>query len=200
MEREEHAARINEAWQKSVDAVIETGLRIIDAREGLDPASTSPWSRGICTSSARWHSSWWQSRQTKSLQTFPMGNICRPHGQPCTSCRRLQIRASTWRPQSRAARSIQRCSARMSGRSCPRLPSESMTLKRRTPSRPALSSTRGRAIEAGAGRVPAGAGARGPSRSAGRDRRRGQALSRTARRRTRGGSQRGRLKAEPGGD
>jgi hypothetical protein len=33
--RKEHAARINEAWQKGVDAVIETGLRIIDAREGL---------------------------------------------------------------------------------------------------------------------------------------------------------------------
>ena len=36
MKREEHAARINEAWQKGVDAVIETGLRIIDAREGLE--------------------------------------------------------------------------------------------------------------------------------------------------------------------
>ena len=36
MKREEHAARINEAWQKGVDAVIETGLRIIDARAGLD--------------------------------------------------------------------------------------------------------------------------------------------------------------------
>ena len=34
--RKEHAARINEAWQKGVDAVIETGLRIIDAREGLE--------------------------------------------------------------------------------------------------------------------------------------------------------------------
>jgi hypothetical protein len=34
--RKEHAARINEAWQKSVDAVIETGLRIIDARDGLE--------------------------------------------------------------------------------------------------------------------------------------------------------------------
>jgi hypothetical protein len=34
--RKEHATRINEAWQRSVDAVIETGLRIIDAREGLE--------------------------------------------------------------------------------------------------------------------------------------------------------------------
>jgi hypothetical protein len=34
--REEHAARINEAWQKGVDAVIETGMRIIDAREALE--------------------------------------------------------------------------------------------------------------------------------------------------------------------
>jgi hypothetical protein len=33
--REEHAARINEAWQKGVDAVVETGLRVIDARDGL---------------------------------------------------------------------------------------------------------------------------------------------------------------------
>ena len=36
MERKEHAARINAAWQKGVDAVIETGQRIIDAREGLE--------------------------------------------------------------------------------------------------------------------------------------------------------------------
>ena len=36
--RKEHAARINEAWQKGVDAVIETGMRIIDAREGLEHA------------------------------------------------------------------------------------------------------------------------------------------------------------------
>jgi hypothetical protein len=34
--RKEHAARINEAWQKGVDAVIETGMRIIDARDGLE--------------------------------------------------------------------------------------------------------------------------------------------------------------------
>jgi hypothetical protein len=34
--RKEHAARINEAWQKGVGAVIETGLRIIDARDGLE--------------------------------------------------------------------------------------------------------------------------------------------------------------------
>ena len=34
--RKEHAARINEAWQRGVDAVIETGLRIIDARDGLE--------------------------------------------------------------------------------------------------------------------------------------------------------------------
>jgi hypothetical protein len=33
--RKEHAARINEAWRKGVDTVIETGLRIIDARDGL---------------------------------------------------------------------------------------------------------------------------------------------------------------------
>jgi hypothetical protein len=36
MKREEHAARINAAWQQGVEAVIETGLRIIDAREGLE--------------------------------------------------------------------------------------------------------------------------------------------------------------------
>ena len=36
MKREEHAARINAAWQQGVAAVIETGLRIIDAREGLE--------------------------------------------------------------------------------------------------------------------------------------------------------------------
>jgi hypothetical protein len=36
MKREEHAARINETWQKSVNAVIETGLRIIDARNELE--------------------------------------------------------------------------------------------------------------------------------------------------------------------
>ena len=36
MEREQHAARINDAWQQGVEAVIETGLRIIDAREGLE--------------------------------------------------------------------------------------------------------------------------------------------------------------------
>jgi hypothetical protein len=36
MGRKEHVARINEAWQRGVDAVIETGLRIIDAREGLE--------------------------------------------------------------------------------------------------------------------------------------------------------------------
>ena len=34
--RKEHAAHIYAAWQKGVDAVIETGLRIIDARDGLD--------------------------------------------------------------------------------------------------------------------------------------------------------------------
>jgi hypothetical protein len=34
--RKEHAALINAAWQKGVDAVIETGLRIIDARDGLE--------------------------------------------------------------------------------------------------------------------------------------------------------------------
>jgi hypothetical protein len=34
--RKEHAARINEAWQKGVDAVVETGMRIIDARDGLE--------------------------------------------------------------------------------------------------------------------------------------------------------------------
>jgi hypothetical protein len=34
--RKEHAARINAAWQEGVNAVIETGLRIIDAREGLE--------------------------------------------------------------------------------------------------------------------------------------------------------------------
>jgi hypothetical protein len=34
--RKEHAARINEAWSKTVDAIIETGLRIIDARDGLE--------------------------------------------------------------------------------------------------------------------------------------------------------------------
>jgi Protein of unknown function (DUF3102) len=34
--RKEHAARINDAWQKTVDSAIETGLRIIDAREGLE--------------------------------------------------------------------------------------------------------------------------------------------------------------------
>jgi hypothetical protein len=34
--RKEHAARINEAWQRGVDAVIETGMLIIDAREGLE--------------------------------------------------------------------------------------------------------------------------------------------------------------------
>ena len=31
MGRKEHAARINEAWQKTLDGVIETGLRILDA-------------------------------------------------------------------------------------------------------------------------------------------------------------------------
>ena len=36
MGRKEHAARINEAWQKTVDGVIETGLRILDARHGSD--------------------------------------------------------------------------------------------------------------------------------------------------------------------
>ena len=34
MGRKEHAARINEAWQKTVDGVVETGLRILDARHG----------------------------------------------------------------------------------------------------------------------------------------------------------------------
>jgi hypothetical protein len=34
--RKEHAAHINEAWQRGVDAVIETGMRIIDARDGLE--------------------------------------------------------------------------------------------------------------------------------------------------------------------
>jgi Protein of unknown function (DUF3102) len=34
--RKEHAARINEAWQRGVNAVIETAMRIIDAREGLE--------------------------------------------------------------------------------------------------------------------------------------------------------------------
>jgi hypothetical protein len=34
--RKEHADRINEAWQKTVDGVIETGLRILDARHGAD--------------------------------------------------------------------------------------------------------------------------------------------------------------------
>jgi hypothetical protein len=34
MGRKEHAARINEAWQKTVDGIIETGLRIHDARTG----------------------------------------------------------------------------------------------------------------------------------------------------------------------
>jgi hypothetical protein len=33
--RKEHADRINEAWQKGVDAVIETGLRIEDAKADL---------------------------------------------------------------------------------------------------------------------------------------------------------------------
>jgi hypothetical protein len=33
--RKEHAARINEAWQRGVDAVIETGLRIEDAKANL---------------------------------------------------------------------------------------------------------------------------------------------------------------------
>ena len=33
--RKAHAARINEAWQKGVDAVIETGLRIEDAKADL---------------------------------------------------------------------------------------------------------------------------------------------------------------------
>ena len=36
MERREHAARINAAWQKGVEAIIETGQRIIDARNGLE--------------------------------------------------------------------------------------------------------------------------------------------------------------------
>ena len=35
MGRKEHAARINEAWQRAVDGAVETGLRIIDAREAL---------------------------------------------------------------------------------------------------------------------------------------------------------------------
>jgi hypothetical protein len=34
--RKEHAACINEAWQHGVDAIIETGMRIIDARDGLE--------------------------------------------------------------------------------------------------------------------------------------------------------------------
>jgi hypothetical protein len=34
--RKEHAARINEAWQRGVNAIIETGLRIIDARDALE--------------------------------------------------------------------------------------------------------------------------------------------------------------------
>jgi hypothetical protein len=34
--RKEHADRINEAWQHGVDAVIETGMRIIDARGALE--------------------------------------------------------------------------------------------------------------------------------------------------------------------
>jgi hypothetical protein len=34
--RKEHAARINEAWQRGVDAVVKTGMRIIDARDGLE--------------------------------------------------------------------------------------------------------------------------------------------------------------------
>lgn len=33
--RKEHAARINEAWQKGVDAVVKTGLRIEDAKADL---------------------------------------------------------------------------------------------------------------------------------------------------------------------
>jgi hypothetical protein len=37
VERKEHAARINEAWQQGVEAIIKTGQRIIDAREGLAP-------------------------------------------------------------------------------------------------------------------------------------------------------------------
>jgi hypothetical protein len=35
-DRKEHAARINAAWQRGVEAIIETGLRIIDAREALE--------------------------------------------------------------------------------------------------------------------------------------------------------------------
>jgi hypothetical protein len=34
MGRKEHAVRINEAWQKTVDGIVETGLRIHDARTG----------------------------------------------------------------------------------------------------------------------------------------------------------------------
>jgi Protein of unknown function (DUF3102) len=34
--RKAHAARINEAWSKGVEAIVETGMRIIDAREALE--------------------------------------------------------------------------------------------------------------------------------------------------------------------
>jgi hypothetical protein len=51
MNRKEHAARINEAWQKGVEAIIETGRRINDAREELGgTASSRRWCAMICTS------------------------------------------------------------------------------------------------------------------------------------------------------
>jgi hypothetical protein len=34
--RRKHAARINEAWQRGIEAIVETGLRIIDARDALE--------------------------------------------------------------------------------------------------------------------------------------------------------------------
>jgi hypothetical protein len=34
--RQYHAARISEAWQKSVEAIVETGQRVRDAKEGPD--------------------------------------------------------------------------------------------------------------------------------------------------------------------
>jgi hypothetical protein len=34
--RKEHAARINEAWQRGVGAIIETGMRIINARDAFE--------------------------------------------------------------------------------------------------------------------------------------------------------------------
>ena len=86
MKRVEHAARINDAWQKGVDAVIETGLRIINATGGVGARRVSRHGReGSALQARDGIQAGGDSVKQNPCKRFPWETFARSPGQLSTS-------------------------------------------------------------------------------------------------------------------